>query len=210
MTANAAALRLGSQNARSERHAPTNPATAASSYSVWLAAFRADQDADLGRRASRLTRAVLPRRHLRIRSVSVFSVLAPNQFFRASGASTSGGREPPDCSQALSATRCQCSCRFRCARFVEAHNAVVGQHGRDAFDAEFGRFLHDEVHALAARYALHEVDFERRFGAHSTLSPIEVWRVLRASPSIVAGHSGPVPSKTVIVSPMRSRSTRPR
>jgi hypothetical protein len=43
------------------------------------------------------------------------------------------------------------------APVVEPDDAVIGEHGRDPFDAEFRGFLHDEVHALAARDALHQV-----------------------------------------------------
>ncbi len=39
---------------------------------------------------------------------------------------------------------------------------MLGQYGRDALGPEFGRLLHDEVHALAARDTLHELHLERR------------------------------------------------
>jgi hypothetical protein len=39
------------------------------------------------------------------------------------------------------------------------------QYGCDPTDAELSGFLHDKVHAFAAGYSLHEMDFQRRFGS---------------------------------------------
>lgn len=48
---------------------------------------------------------------------------------------------------------------------VQFNDAVFGKHRGDALDAEFGRFLHDEVHALAAGNRLDQVNLQRRLGA---------------------------------------------
>ena len=48
---------------------------------------------------------------------------------------------------------------------VEAHDAARRRDRHDRRDAELGRLLHDEIHALRARDALHQRDGERRFGA---------------------------------------------
>jgi hypothetical protein len=46
---------------------------------------------------------------------------------------------------------------------LEPHHAARRLHRHDARDAELGRLLHHEVHALAAGDALHQRDRERRF-----------------------------------------------
>ena len=57
----------------------------------------------------------------------------------------------------------------------ELDHAVFGEHGRNALDAEFGRLLHDEVHALATRDALHQVDFQGGLGPRiDIIADIEV------------------------------------
>ena len=51
---------------------------------------------------------------------------------------------------------------------VEAHHAALAQNGHDAGDAEFSGFLHNEVHVIAARHALHKGDLEGRFPVDET------------------------------------------
>ena len=46
------------------------------------------------------------------------------------------------------------------ARSIEFDDAIFGQHGCDALDPKLGSFLHDEIHALAARDALYQMDLE--------------------------------------------------
>ena len=48
-------------------------------------------------------------------------------------------------------------------RRIEPHDAALAQHRHDARDPELRRLLHDEIHPIAARHALHERDGERRF-----------------------------------------------
>src|SRR5260370_724617 len=43
-------------------------------------------------------------------------------------------------------------------RGVQAHDTALAQYRYDSRHAEFRRLLHDEVHAIAARHALHERD----------------------------------------------------
>ena len=45
---------------------------------------------------------------------------------------------------------------------IEAHDAARSRDRHDRRDAELGRFLHHEVHALGARDALHQRDRQRR------------------------------------------------
>jgi hypothetical protein len=45
---------------------------------------------------------------------------------------------------------------------VEFHDAVIRQHRGDAVHAQLRGLLHDEVHAVAARDALHQVDLQVR------------------------------------------------
>ena len=49
---------------------------------------------------------------------------------------------------------------------LEPDDAVLGKYRRDARDPELCRLLDHEVHAIAARNALHEMNPERRLGAH--------------------------------------------
>ena len=51
------------------------------------------------------------------------------------------------------------------ARRIELDDAARRRHRHDRRDAKLGRLLHDEIHALGARDALHERECERRFGA---------------------------------------------
>ena len=51
---------------------------------------------------------------------------------------------------------------------VEAHDAACSRDRHDRRDAELGRFLHHEVHALGARDALHQRDRERRLRARDS------------------------------------------
>ena len=53
-------------------------------------------------------------------------------------------------------------------RSVEPHHAARAQDGNDARDAEFGRLLHDPIHPVAARYALHQRGGERRLAVDLT------------------------------------------
>ena len=46
-------------------------------------------------------------------------------------------------------------------RLVEAHDAELAGQRHDALHAQFGGFLHDEIHAFAARHALQQRDVER-------------------------------------------------
>ncbi len=48
-----------------------------------------------------------------------------------------------------------------CARGIKSDDAVLGQNRCDSFYAKFGRFLDHEIHALAARYALNQMYFQR-------------------------------------------------
>ena len=84
---------------------------------------------------------------------------------RAAGAArrSTGRRLRPHCSQALTATARQCAA-FDCGLGrIEAHHAALAQHRNDARHAELRGLLHDEIHPVAARHALHQGDCERRF-----------------------------------------------
>ena len=100
---------------------------------------------------------------------------------------------------------------FRGTRRVELDHTVFGKHGRDSFDAEFGRFLHDEVHSLTARNSLYEVDFQRRLGFDLECRfNLDYRVVLTQSETMRATNSPLSPLKTVSASPPCSLSTRPR
>ena len=73
-----------------------------------------------------------------------------------------GRRLRPHCSQALTATARQCAAFDSAWAGIETHHAALAQDRNDARNPEFRGFLHDEIHAIAARYALHERDGERR------------------------------------------------
>jgi hypothetical protein len=79
------------------------------------------------------------------------------------GSSTAGSRLRPHCSQALTATARQCAALASDWRASRRTTLRWLNGGHDARDAEFGRLLHDEIHAIAARHRLHQRHGERRF-----------------------------------------------
>ena len=48
---------------------------------------------------------------------------------------------------------------------IEFYDAVFGKDRCNSLDPEFSRFLHNDVHTIAARYTLHEMNFQVGLGA---------------------------------------------
>ena len=53
---------------------------------------------------------------------------------------------------------------FLSPRGIQLYDAVFSQHRRNTLDADFGRFLYDEIHALATRDGLDQMNLQWRLG----------------------------------------------
>ena len=78
-------------------------------------------------------------------------------------------------------------------RLVETHHAALAQDGHDARDPEFRRFLHDEVHAIAARHALQQRHLEGRFPVDERAAPIDAETREPRTLSMAPSNSRPSP-----------------
>ena len=93
---------------------------------------------------------------------------------------------------------------------VETHDAAPAHHRDDARHAELRRLLHDHIHPVGARDALHQVTASGDSRSIARPAPTETVTREPRTLSMRAANSRPSPVNSTSSSPLRARSTLPR